>query len=484
MPRAVPNADAKIGKKMDFIAAELGAALAPLGYIRTARRLWRESGSGEQQCFQVIELQGDKWNEGSHGKFIVNMGVQFPALLRLVGELQDQAWRTELANTPDTAAAAIRGDLGTALPGHPEDWWLPEMEGASGIWFQIGEATDLAALAAVVIKCAGQYVVPWLNRHASFAGLLGTPDTFIKEFASRLVANVLLGRQEEAQGMFMASGVERLDEGSFARIKAWLVARGVDVEAAQWQDVAPSPRALMYAESRTVAEAAELALAQDPAPVSERLPQLLEAFHQACRTREVENDASPIWALLRSSDEATRRRTVLTILELLPAASTEVPSLHPNLYGKYASYDGYWGELVAMLLKDLPSDAAFAAALFDALGPLTARTSDIGINTLSLSPAWCHVVRYLCSQASSWSDSFKPRGATLFEAVREVALADFDRDYHAFRAFAAKQGANPDSVTTDSAMLRSRLVLQPERRFTKPEREVIATLRKWAGNEA
>lgn len=231
MPRAAPGSDAKIGKKIDFIAAELGAALAPLGYTRKSRTLWRESGLGQERCFQVLDLQGDKWNEGSEGKFCMNIGVQFPELIRIVAELLGEEWRLAYVSKPDTAATAIRGRLQTVLPAQRESWWTAEMDSGRDIWFNITAKTDLLALSTAVTKAAQDYVVPWQDRNGSFDGL-ATSDQFGEHFLLQIVANVLRGRADAARAMFLTLAVQRLPESALARVKAWMMEQGIDVDAA------------------------------------------------------------------------------------------------------------------------------------------------------------------------------------------------------------------------------------------------------------
>jgi hypothetical protein len=229
MPRSVPARDAKIGKKIEFLAAELGAAMAPLGFKRKSRKLWRETGAGSERCFEVIDLQGDKWNEGSTGKFCINIGVQFPVLLQVTGELLDEPWRMAIAPEPDTAASCIRGRLDAALPAQREPWWTSEMAAGRDIWFKIGTSTDLAALSAVLIQCANAYVVPWLEKGASFEGMFNSADRMGEHFLFRLIADALRGRKEEARNRFINDCAPRLQEPALGRVTHWLQGQGVEI---------------------------------------------------------------------------------------------------------------------------------------------------------------------------------------------------------------------------------------------------------------
>ncbi|QYF93982.1 DUF4304 domain-containing protein [Massilia sp. PAMC28688] len=227
MPRSVPAQDAKIGKKIDFLAAELGTAMAPLGFTRKSRKLWRDSGAGDERCFEIFDFQGGKWNEGSTGKFCINLGVQFPALLNITGQLLGEPWRTDIAQHPDTAAAAVRGRLDAALPAQREPWWVREMAAGRDIWFTIGPSTDLAALSAVLVRTAHNYVVPWLEKSASFEGMFNSADQLGQHYLFRVIVDALRGRTEDARCRFIASCAARLQEPALGRVTAWLQAQGV-----------------------------------------------------------------------------------------------------------------------------------------------------------------------------------------------------------------------------------------------------------------
>lgn len=220
MPGAVPDADAKIGKKIDYLAAELLEALAPQGFRRKARKLWRESGDGDLLCFEVIDLQGNKWNEGSTGTFCVNIGVQFPALLRKLDDMDGAPWLSERADVPDTALATIRGRLHDVLPPAREPWWTKEM-GPHDIWFEVKGTTGLGALSEVLNKSALMYIHPWLARHASLEAVVNMRQP-MSSSSVEIAACLLLGRPADAQALLLAAKDQETDPARFERIKALL----------------------------------------------------------------------------------------------------------------------------------------------------------------------------------------------------------------------------------------------------------------------
>lgn len=480
MARTAPTADAKIGKKMDYLAAQLGDALAPSGFTRKARRLWRERGSGDERCFHVIDLQGDKWNEGAVGKFCINMGVQFPSLLKHLADMFDQPWHRELAEQPDTASCCPHGRLDDALPVQSAAWWTPGMVAGKDIWFEIQAGTDLALLSDVLCRSATAYLLPWLDARGSLVALFNAPGLGAHPYCQHLIAGVLLDRHADVAADFAENGARRLSGGAFAEAKTWLEAHGVQCDSADYQPAPPPAHATRRQDAfdthRSSAEALERTLAQDATPVAARLPQLLDAFHEACRTRAGDNTSSPLWVLLQQSDAETRKQAILTILQRLPGASTDVPSLHPSVWGSGPSYDHYWGELVPMLLKDLHCDEAFAATLFALLPPLAQRVTRPGIICLATTDAFRHVVTYLCREARPWSEQCKPQVSVLLDTVRDVALADFDETARAVLALSEKDGKG--LVHPDLAF-RERLANYPEQYFEKPDRDMIGALRNW-----
>src|SRR5215831_11530845 len=92
-PGLPPPPDARIGQKLDYlVTAWLRPALAPLGFARSRRTFHRTIARDGVEAVQVISLEGSRWNMGVAGEFHVNLGVQLPALVRLVAELPQYAW--------------------------------------------------------------------------------------------------------------------------------------------------------------------------------------------------------------------------------------------------------------------------------------------------------------------------------------------------------------------------------------------------------
>lgn len=484
MARTVPNHDAKIGKKIDFLAAELGDALQVHQFTRKARRLWRKAGEGQQQYFHVMDLQGNKWNEGSVGKFCINIGVQFPALIRLFAELSGQAWRVELADEPDTASSCPSVRLDDALPAQREQWWPAEMDASHDIWFEIKADTDLTVLAAALRRAALEYLLPWFERNSSFDTIFATHSREMLVHCFRIICGVLAGRKEEVRALFLEKGSQWFSADMHEKTKVWLEQNGIEFGAVEYVPEPPEPRhaarVAAFETSRTNAQAMEQALARDDAPVGARLPVLLEAFHEACRTRSGENADSPIWTLLQRSDADTRRLTILTIMQRLIDAPIDIPSLHPSIWGRYPSYDGYWGELLNGLLKELPCDEAFAKALFANLPPLTKRFTRTGYICLEFTGSLRHVARYLCNEARPWSETLKPDVIHLLDLIRDVAVADFDEMEDLY----AKELAKENLPIVSSEVRRNGLLDYPEQQFDKVDRETIAMLRKWLNRDA
>lgn len=490
MARSAPPADARIGKKIDFIAAAIGDVLKPHGFIRKARRMWRELGEGENRCFQVLDLQGDKWNEGNRGKFCINIGVGVPTLERLFAEMAKQPWRLEYVEQPDTAGGCIQARLQDALPGQRKDWWPNEMAHDRDVWFDIADDTDLDALATAVSRAASEYLLPWFERSSNLEGLFAGQGGGMPDYAHhgcRLIAGVLLERKPEVAALFAERGSRWFRGSAFQDVKTWLASHGVDVAATEY---VPEPsstgvrrRNAEIATERVVAEAAEAVAAENGTPIRERLPQVLDAYLEACRTRNGAADDSPIAKQLKQADGETRRLAVLTILHRLVAAPTALPSRMTGVWGNVTYVnDHHWGVLLVKLLKDLPCDEDFARGLLSALLALTGRHDRPGVVCIGFPFPFAAIVNYLYREACPWSGALKEQVNTLLEDVRRVALAEHEEDMRSIREAAMRPDA--DEITRmiaaeDDTATRERIADYPEQSFEKADREAIGLLRKW-----
>src|SRR5262245_6134150 len=161
-----PPPDAKLAQKIDYLAiAWLQPALAPLGFARARRTLHRTLARDGADAVHMISLQAIHSGMGGAGEFYVNLGVQIPALVRLVAELPQYAWWLGHLGKADEERCALRARLRYALPEEPAEWWLPEMTRRRDFAFLVGADRDLASLGAVLTRAVTQYGLPWLHDH-------------------------------------------------------------------------------------------------------------------------------------------------------------------------------------------------------------------------------------------------------------------------------------------------------------------------------
>jgi hypothetical protein len=230
-PRAIPSADAKIGRKIDYVAAaHLAPALAPHGFARQARTLWRERGEGNARALQVVNLQGYKWNEGSRGSFCVNLGVQFPALHELLAARPGHDWMRPWIGRADEAACTLRARIDEVLPDRRDAAWPPGLARGEDHWFGIGEDTDLAALGTLVAALVVEHALPWLDEAgdlaACFEGRTGR-HRLAPPPSWRVAAGVLLGRTDEAAALYRTLREAIAEREPVDAVEAWLASIGL-----------------------------------------------------------------------------------------------------------------------------------------------------------------------------------------------------------------------------------------------------------------
>lgn len=225
--KPMPAADEKIGKKIDWVASGLHeGVLKAAGFGKQGRTFWRESGSGVRQARLVLNLQGNKWNEGTRGSFCVNLGVHFPAITRELAALEDEAhlrdWWLAQADSRDEASCTVRLRLPDVLPEDlppsPEDWPQGLRHGVD-YWFPVDPHRDLALTAAWVRRLVADHALPWFERSADLVAFV---DGGVAARGNRQIARCfgafLLGRIEQAREFARdAAGDPRLPPTDYQR---------------------------------------------------------------------------------------------------------------------------------------------------------------------------------------------------------------------------------------------------------------------------
>jgi Domain of unknown function (DUF4304) len=231
-----PAATEKIGKKIDYVmATHLVPALALHGFKRKARTAWREVGDGPTRALQVVNLQGFKWNEGSNGKFCINLGVQFPALTELMATRPGSEWLHDGAGKPDEPSCNLRTRIDGALPEQREAWWPEGLQRGHDHWFEIGPGTDLEVLGTKIARLVVEYGLALLEENSNPARLLteSYPGWWFSPGPLwRIAAGVLLGRHEEAKALREASRQQLAEMRDAANADAWLASIGLDSASA------------------------------------------------------------------------------------------------------------------------------------------------------------------------------------------------------------------------------------------------------------
>ena len=92
-----------------MLTRKLSGALSPHGFKRSGTTFLRNTG----ELIQIINLQGDKWNQGNEGKYYINLAVYY-------GKIDTLEYGDEPTNTPKEYDGQLRNSL--RGKGIPESW--------------------------------------------------------------------------------------------------------------------------------------------------------------------------------------------------------------------------------------------------------------------------------------------------------------------------------------------------------------------------
>jgi hypothetical protein len=495
----IPDADAKIGAKIDFVAKRLAEALHAEGFTRRTRVLFRERGEGPGRTVQLIAFQGDKWNEGKWGKFTINLGVCFPALLDLQKNLPGLEWIGQHANPYDVAfgPGGFEGRLGDALEGESSPRWPETLKPREDFWVQIDARTDLVALSDRVNAAVEDLALPWLQRRSALSAFGQTDATSIRGPGPReqVLAAILAGNLDMARERLLASSPQRLasDRKQFDAVLALLQQHGVNVEGLVWADPSPHPmrekRADKVGTLRKKHAAEVEAYLAHGTTLAGREDSFLDAWvHQAAAEQSAQTvRVFPLWRVIGDANIAQRRALLNRLLERMPEPGPTVESTLVNVWATYENYHVHaWSRLAEALLDDdgEPSSAAEAAAMLEALAGAAALVTG-GMTNDEFNAPIASAIRWL-DKSCSPKDRFEARDqmrdllssittatvtrsrARLSHAPSKELLGDVLADQLA-TLYTPESARNFDRLYTES----------PERGYTSRDRGAILTIKRW-----
>lgn len=138
-----------IGKHIDLIIKlALVEPLKAAGFKKQARVFRRNRDDG---AVEVIEIRGDKYNEGSKGEFTVLLGLYLPQIAAMLDEPH--------LEKPQEYQCHFQQSIGFLLPDGREDFF-----------WQLSPQSDDPRLAAELRQMVLEYALPWF---AAF-----TPEAF------------------------------------------------------------------------------------------------------------------------------------------------------------------------------------------------------------------------------------------------------------------------------------------------------------------
>lgn len=493
-----PAPEDKAGAKIDYLAKRLGQALAPQGFTRKSRTLWREQGEGVQRHWQIVNLQAGQWNEGPRGEFYVNVALQFPALEQLQAQRPGQEWRLQHLEQVDECHGHLRGRLNDLLPaGHPLA--APD--------YKLRRDTDLPALASSLEVAVHAHVLPWFAHQVSLEALRDFEGSLIAaDIPLRVLAALALQDRAGAERLLAAHGGrwQHMNAQYVQEFSRWLQGQGLDTSAMA-AACAPRPPDT-WTQRQQAREQAEQAAHQDQAQALMATldpqapdPQALAAAWCAewqARWREEPKTLQQLdsGARIAALDEAGREAVLLALLQGLAQAEA-ASSRHPNHVDPNAFERD---EAVAALLKALLPELGplqQPAPLFAALQVLQGRLQQ---DLVTAAYPWGFAT------LAAWLER-QPRSAQLAQGIAawlnqlpHTVLTRWDRTEQALAAERAKPLDPNDSMyeflkesrermaeleaqapPVDPEAVRRRLTEYPEQSLAPADKAAVRSWRRW-----
>ncbi len=495
----VPAAADKIGSKIDYIAKVLAEQLKPAGFRRRARVLLRESGEGAQRCVQLVDLQGDTWNQGSDGRFTVNLAVCFPALLDLQKDLPGLEWLAQHGNPYSTALGpgGVTTRLSDAMGEARSAAWPEALRAGEDFWADIDARTDLADLARRLAAAVTDLALPWLERRSTLSAFAAAEGSGFGAPAARdrVLAAMLAGEAALAARILRDMPPHRLAGGpnQFDALLALLQRHGVATEGLAWADPEPHPMQQRRVEKvealkRRHGEKVDAFLA-DSATLAGREDAFLDAWIEESAANQLAASVQGfrLWDVVAQAAPEARRALLLRLLRRFPEPGPTVESTAAQVWASYENYHhGAWRALAeALLASDAePCDAAYASALVEALAG-TVGWVDEGLMSDAFKAPVAAVLRWLEQRTTpTLRHAMKPALQGLMQAIREATVGRGQQRLAqpppADLLGEALAGQLASLYSDESRGAFARLYTEcPERSYAAADREAVLALARW-----
>jgi hypothetical protein len=178
------------------------------GYYRHGR-YWYQRGEG---FMRSVNVQSSTYNSGAHGRFTINLGVNFQALALATGTKFKGA-------LPKQYDFVVGERIGFVLPEKNDKWW------------EFNEGSDLQAIADELVEAWRRYGKPWLERFSDPRILPTLREEAIlhKRYAQALQVSVTLGETEAARHWLEQVLIE-YPVGAYKHFLKWAEERGISLQ--------------------------------------------------------------------------------------------------------------------------------------------------------------------------------------------------------------------------------------------------------------
>lgn len=141
---------ADIAKKIDAVILNgVAPALKAHGFQRRQRRFTKPLG----KCTWVAEVKSGPYNQGSQGRFSVEIGVFHPLWHEQLQALPRLRHQEPLSDPPRIWHCQVREDLGLLA--------------TRNTWWPIDDSTNLEATSAAVAQAVAGFALPWFKAMSS-----------------------------------------------------------------------------------------------------------------------------------------------------------------------------------------------------------------------------------------------------------------------------------------------------------------------------